>query len=141
VHIPAVLDRLEVVTLTSQNRLTIDDSDRWGAPLAQMMRRTLAQDLLTRLPAGSFVVPDAPAPAGTRKLVVTVLSATADASGTLNLQAEWTLLAAHSDQATLRQQVTLHSAISGHDALGQAAAFSHVLGDLADRIAASVVAH
>ncbi|MGF6811835.1 putative lipoprotein YmbA [Paraburkholderia sp. Clong3] len=141
VHIPAVLDRLEVVTLASQNRLTIDDSDRWGAPLAQMMRKTLAQDLLTRLPAGSFVVPDAPAPPGTRRLVVTVLNATADESGTLTLQAEWTLLAGHSDQAPLRQQVTLDSAIDGHDALAQAAALSRVLGDLADRIAASVLAH
>jgi uncharacterized lipoprotein YmbA len=106
-----------------------------------MMRRTLAQDLLTRLPAGSFVLPEAPAPAGTRTLVVTVLSASADASGTLTLQAEWTLLSGHSDQAPLRQQVTLDSAISGPDALAQAAALSRVLGDLADRIAATVVAH
>ncbi|RZF24782.1 membrane integrity-associated transporter subunit PqiC [Paraburkholderia sp. UYCP14C] len=141
VHIPAVLDRLEVVTLASQNRLTIDDNDRWGAPLAQLMRRTLAQDLLTRLPAGSFVVPDAPAPPGTRTLVVTVLNATADASGTLTLQAEWTLLAGHSDQAPLRQQVTLDSVITGHDAPAQAAALSRVLGELADRIATTVVAH
>ncbi|APA88495.1 PqiC family protein [Paraburkholderia sprentiae WSM5005] len=141
VHIPAVLDRLEVVTLASQNRLTIDDSERWGAPLAEMMRRTLAQDLLTRLPAGAFVVPDAPAPPGTRTLVVTVLNATADASGTLTLQAEWTLLAGHADQATLRQQVTLDSAINGQGAPAQAAALSRVLGKLADRIAASVVTH
>ncbi|NVI03230.1 PqiC family protein [Paraburkholderia youngii] len=141
VHIPAVLDRLEVVTLASQNRLTIDDTDRWGAPLAQMMRKTLAEDLLTRLPAGSFVVPDAPPPPGTRRLVVTVLNATANASGTLTLQAEWTLLNGHSDQAPLRQQVTLDSAIDGHDALAQAAALSRILADLADRIAASVVAH
>ncbi|MFP4891830.1 membrane integrity-associated transporter subunit PqiC [Paraburkholderia sp. EG304] len=141
VHIPAVLDRLEVVTLASQNRLTIDDSDRWGAPLAQMMRKTLAQDLLTRLPAGSFVVPDAPAPPGTRRLVVTVLNATANASGTLTLQAEWTLLNGHSDQVPLRQQVTLDSAMDGHDAFAQAAALSRILADLADRIAASVVAH
>ncbi|MGF6964796.1 putative lipoprotein YmbA [Paraburkholderia sp. WC7.3g] len=138
VHIPAVLDRLEVVTLAAPNRLTIDESDRWGAPLAEMMRRTLAQDLLMRLPAGSFVVPDAPAPPGTRRLVVTVLNATADASGTLTLQAEWTLLAGHSDQATQRQQVTLNTAINGHDAPAQAAALSDVLGELADRIAASV---
>lgn len=141
VHIPAVLDRLEVVKLASPNRLTIDDSDRWGAPLAQMIRGTLAQDLLTRLPPGTFIVPDAPAPPGTRKLVVTVLSATADASGTLTLQAQWTLLAGHPDEAALRQQVTLDSAIRGHDAIAQAAALSHGLGDLADRIAASVLAH
>lgn len=141
VHIPAVLDRLEVVSLAAPNRLTIDETDRWGAPLAQMMRGTLAQDLLTRLPAGSFVVPDAPAPPGTRKLVVTVLDATADANGTLTLQAEWTLLAAQQDQAPLRQQLTLNEKIDGHDALAQAAALSRVLGDLADRIAASVAAH
>lgn len=139
VHVPAVLDRLDVVTLASKNRLTIDDSDRWGAPLAEMMRSTLAQDLLTRLPAGSFVLPDAPAPPDTRTLVVTVLDSEAEASGTLTLQAEWTLLSGHPGRATLRQQVTLRSEFTGHDAAAQAAALSRILGELADRIAASLV--
>ncbi|WP_233853127.1 hypothetical protein [Paraburkholderia sp. HD33-4] len=39
------------------------------------------------------------------------------------------------------QPLTLDSAINGHDAPAQAAALSRVLGELADRIAATVVAH
>jgi uncharacterized lipoprotein YmbA len=140
VHIPAELDRPELVTQTSANQLAIHENDRWGAPLGQMMRRTLAQDLLTRLPAGSFVLPDAPAPPDTRKLVVTVLNAEAGASGTLSLQASWTLLSEPSSHAVLTQQVSLTSDMAGGDATAQAAALSHLLGQLADRISASIVA-
>lgn len=140
VHIPAELDRPELVTQTSANQLTIHETDRWGAPLGQMMRRTLAQDLLTRLPAGSFVLPDAPAPPDTRKLVVTVLNAETDSSGTLALQASWTLLSGQASQAVLTQQVSLTSGMASRDATAQAAALSHLLGQLADRISASIVA-
>ncbi|HUB91098.1 MAG TPA: PqiC family protein [Dyella sp.] len=139
VHIPAELDRPEVVTQDAANRLTIHDTDRWGAPLGQMMRRTLAQDLLARLPAGAFVLPDAPAPPHTRILVVTVLNAEADASGTLTMQVSWTLLSGHPAHTELRQQLTLSSSMPSRDATAQAAAMSHVLGQLADRIAAAVV--
>lgn len=139
VHIPAELDRLEVVTQSSANQVTVHDTDRWAAPLGQMMRRTLAQDLLTRLPAGNFVLPDAPAPPGTRTLVVTVLNLEADANGTLSLQVSWTLMSGQPAHATLTQQATLTSSMSGHDAAIQAATLSQLLGQLADRIAASVV--
>jgi len=140
VHIPAELDRPELVTQTSANQLAIHETDRWGAPLGQLMRRTLAQDLLTRLPAGSFVLPDAPAAPDTRKLVVTVLNAEAGANGALALQASWTLLSGQPSHAVLTQQVSLTSDMSGSDATAQAAALSRLLGQLADRISASIVA-
>lgn len=140
VHIPAELDRPEVVTQVAPNGLAVDETHRWGAPLAQMMRRALAQDLATRLPAGSFILPDAPAPPDTRTLVVTVLDSEADASGTLTLQAAWTLLSGHPARAILTQQVSLRSEMTNRDAAAQAAALSRILGQLADRIAASIVA-
>ena len=140
VHIPAELDRSEVVTQASANQLTIHETDRWAAPLGQMMRRTLAQDLLARLPEGSLVLPDAPAPPHTRTLVVTVLSAEADASGTLTLQVAWTLLSGSPSRAVLSQQATLTADMASRDATAQAAALSHLLAQLADRIAAAVVA-
>ncbi|MFP4827468.1 MULTISPECIES: PqiC family protein [Paraburkholderia] len=138
VHIPAVLDRPEVVTHVAPNRLAVDDNDRWGAPLGQMMRSTLAQDLLPRLPPGAFVFPDAPAPAGTRTLVVTVLDCNASAGGTLTLQVAWTLLAGQPARTTMSQEAALSAQVEGHDAAAQAAALSRVLGELADRIAASI---
>lgn len=140
VHIPAEFDRPEVVTQASANQLTVHETDRWGAPLGQMMRRALAQDLLTRLPKGAFVAPDAPAPPHTRTLVVTVLSSEADANGTLTLQVVWTLLSGQPPHAAMSQQVTLTSEMNGRDAPAQAAALSHMLGQLADRITASIVA-
>ena len=133
VHIPAVLDRPEVVTQTGPNRLKIDDTARWGAPLAQMMRSTLAQNLEKRLPARAFVFPDAPAPAGTRTLVVTVLDCETNASATLTLQASWALLSGQPVQTSLTQQATLNAEVTGQDA-----ALSRVLGELSDRIAASI---
>lgn len=140
VHIPAELDRPEVVTQDSANQLTVHDTERWGAPLAQMMRRTLAQDLLARLPANAFIPPDAPAPPDTRTLVVTVLNCEADANGTLTLQVSWALLSGHPSHATQTQQVTLTSEMKNRDASAQAAALSQLLGQLADRITASIAA-
>lgn len=138
VHIPAEFDRPEVVTQIAPNRLSIDDNERWGAPLAQMMRRTLAQDLLARLPAHALVFPDAPAPPGTRTLVVTVLDIRNEASGTLTMQAAWTLLSGQSMNATLSREATLTTQVASRDAPAHAAALSRVLGELADRIAASI---
>lgn len=140
VHIPAELDRPEVVTQDAANQLTVHDNDRWGAPLAQMMRRTLAQDLLARLPANAFILPDAPAPPGTHTLVVTVLNSEADASGTLTLQVSWALLSGQPPHATQTQQLSLKANMASHDATAQAAALSQLLGQLADRIAASIAA-
>jgi uncharacterized lipoprotein YmbA len=139
VHIPAELDRPEVVTQISPNRLSIDESAQWGAPLDQMMRRTLAQDLMARLSAGSFIFPDAPAPADARTLVVTVLSVQSDANGALTLQVAWALLSGQPARTISTHQATLKSELTSSDAAAQAAALSRILGQLADRIAASVV--
>jgi uncharacterized lipoprotein YmbA len=84
------------------------------------------------------VFPDAPAPPGTRTLVVTVLDSQADASGTLTVQVAWTLLSGQPASATLSQQAVLNAQFAGHDADAQAAALSRILGALADRIAASL---
>ena len=138
VHIPAELDRPEVVTQVAANRLSVDEGTRWGAPLAQMMRRTLAEDLLARLPEGAFVLPESPAPADTHALVVTVLDLQADPDKMLTLQAAWTLSSGHPARVMLTQQATLYAPMTKHDAASQAASLSRILGQLADRIAASI---
>ena len=139
VHIPAALDRPELVTRVGPNRVAIGDDVRWAAPLAQMMRRVLAQDLLARLPAGSFVLPDAPAPAGTRSLVVTVLDFDADSSGALKLQAGWALAAPHATSAAASRATTLTAHAASGAADDQAAALSRVMAAFADDIAAELL--
>ena len=69
-----------------------------------------------------------------------MLDAETDASGTVKLQASWTLQSGQPARATLTQQATLKAALENRGAAAQAAALSRILGALADRIAASVVA-
>jgi hypothetical protein len=137
VHIPSALDRPELVTQTGPNRVQVNDLDHWAAPLGEMMRRTLAQDLMARLPAGSVVPPGAPKPPGARALVVTVLQLTSGAGGKVDMQANWSLLPEGLSNASLSRNVEL-SASSGAGPDGEAAGMSRILADLAGRIAADL---
>ncbi|HEY1927894.1 MAG TPA: PqiC family protein [Caulobacteraceae bacterium] len=137
VHIPPALDRPQVVTQLGANRLDVHDFDQWASPLGEMMRRTLAQDLLTRLPEGEFILPDAPRPQGVRGLVVDVLQIDAAPGGRVTLEASWTLMTSGTNRPVLIRNVQL-SADAGPGPQGTAAAVSQLLGQLADQIVAGV---
>lgn len=139
VHLPGVLDRLEVVRQAGPNRLDVSERDRWGAPLDQMSRRVLAEDLAARAPAGLIVQPGAAKPAGpSRALTVSVQEFDVDAAGRAVLDADWTLLAGNPPKPALhrRERIEADGAAGGSDA--QAAAMSRALGQFADRIVAAL---
>ncbi|MGN6666351.1 MAG: PqiC family protein [Trinickia sp.] len=138
VRIPASLDRPEVVAQDADYRLAVRENDQWGAPFAQMVRGTLAQDLLARLPRGSFILPGAPAPSGARGIVVTVLDLRANANGRMTFEGSWTLTAGEDGKAVMAQEVSLTEPMSSPDSTAIADALSRLLGQLADRIAASL---
>lgn len=139
VHLPPTLDRPQLVTQTGPNRLEVSEQDQWGAPLDEMMRRTLAQDLLARLPEGSFIPPNAPRPAGARGLVVDVVQLQAT-PGRVVMQANWSLTGGASGDALLSRTVELSAPAAGQGAGGQAAAISRLLGELSDRIVVALAA-
>ncbi len=137
-HIPPILDRPELVHESGANTLIIDDRDRWGAPLGEMARNVLAQDLMKRLPQSAVILPDAPAPLSAAHLVVSVAKFDETYDGRVKLDATWTLL--HGNPATpiLNRDVTLECKASGDDAGSQAAAMSQLLGQLADSISTNL---
>lgn len=138
VHLPAVLDRQEMVRESAPETLQLSDRNRWGAPLGGMMRRVLSQDLAARLPAGAVLGPDASPPAGAKVLVVDVLRFDAGPSGTVALEGSWTLFAAGSDRALLTRPIRLASSSPVRSYHDQAIAMSRLLGRLADQIAESL---
>ncbi len=140
VRVPAVLDRPEIVAQDPAHRLAVREDDHWGAPLGPMIRRTLAQDLLARLPPGAFVLPDAPAPAGSRGIVVTLLDLRAGTDGRMTLEGSWTLTAGEAGTAVMTQEFSLTQPMTSADSPAIADALSRVLGRLADRIAGSLTA-
>jgi len=93
VHIPAVLDRPERVTARSPQRLDIIETQQWGGPLDDMIRRVLSRDLTIRLPAGMVLLANAPG-AGSRGIVVDIQEFEPEADGNVVLDASWVVLGA-----------------------------------------------
>ena len=134
VHIPAALDRQQIVRESAPGKVEISDRHRWDAPLDQMVSNVLTQDLLRRLPRGAVVLPQEPATPDTRAIVLDILRFEPDAGGTVTLTGAWSLLPAASDTPLLTRRVAL-SEPAPADYAGEVAAMSRLLGKLADEIA------
>ena len=102
-----------------------------------MAQSVLTQDLQNRLPPGSIIPPDSPAPPNARGLVVDILSFVPDGSGQIALTCDWSLLEGTPPHPVLSR--TVHLSQSASDTPNsQANTMSELLGKLADQIAATV---
>ncbi len=134
VHLPALLERQEIVSGRGPNEIILSDRHRWGAPLDEMTRRVLTQDLLQRLPSNEIVLPEQPAPANTRTVVVSVLRFQSDSAGRAVLEGSWSLVAPGSDTPTFSRPIALSEPATPSGYAGEVQAMSRDLGRLADDI-------
>lgn len=138
VHLPAMLDRQEMVRETAPDQLHVSDRNRWGAPLGGMIGRVLEQDLLARLP-GATIVPAGTLPrAHTRVLVIDVLRFGSGPSGRVRFEGSWSVFAGQSTHPSLSRRVQLSTRAPVGSFAAQAAAMSRLLGQLCDRIVQSL---
>jgi uncharacterized protein len=138
VHLPASLDRREMIRQTGQNAVDISEQDRWESPLGGLTRRVLTEDLAAYLPKDMVVLPDSPAPARTGQIVVSITQFAPDAAGRVTLDGSWALLEGGSGKLIMRRSVRFESSAIAQDASSQASAMSALLGQLAEQIAGSL---
>lgn len=136
VELPGTLDRLSIVTRGDRNQVAVSDQDRWAAPLDELVRRALTDDLRMRLPPDSVLAPGDSAPNGTRSVALNVQHFMADQSGRVDLDADWTVQ--RRDKPGTPQHAAIQVNASGQGGGATAAAMSQALGELADRIAATL---
>lgn len=153
VHVPAAFDRPELIRRTDSYTVTLSDNDRWAAPLGELVRRALTQDLERRLPEGVVIYPDAPKPPAASGLVIDILSVHPDAGGGVTMDASWTWVAPRAPVAKVApngsvavvtptpvarpsRPVHLTTPASGSEVQAIAPELSALLAQLADRIAA-----
>jgi hypothetical protein len=134
---PPSLDRVKMVRMTNANSVQISETDRWSAPLDEMVRNVLSQDLAAILPTNKVILPRAPAPPGTGSLVVTLTQFGPDASGEVKLKGSWALLNSASGQTQLERNFELDAGPAA-DADATAAAMSKALSRLASVISAGL---
>ncbi|HTZ79815.1 MAG TPA: ABC-type transport auxiliary lipoprotein family protein [Stellaceae bacterium] len=135
VRLPAALDRREMVRQSGATTVDVSDQDLWVAPLGALSRRVLSDDLAARLAPGSIVLPDAPQPPHTRRIVVVLDRFGPGGAGEAVLKGSWSLLEDKTGKPVLQREVALDTAaLPGGE--GQATAMSHLLGQLAAEMAA-----
>jgi uncharacterized protein len=137
VHVPGTLDRLEMVRPTGTNTVDVDSTDRWTAPLGDMTRRVLSEDLATRLPKDKVVLPDAPAPPRTAEIVVSISEFGPDPKGGSILSGSWSLVKNGGGAPSLSRNFELRGG-AAQSAAAQAAVMSNLLAQLAGQIASAL---
>ena len=139
VNIPPALDREELVSETAPGEVKVHDLEHWEAPLGLTARQVLIQDLAGRLPAGSVLGPASPSGDGVATLSVDIVSFHAGPDGA-RMQAAWSAsLPSVGGPHVLRAPLTLlQTAGMADGGAGTAQAFSALLGQLSDQIAATL---
>jgi hypothetical protein len=134
VDLPAALDRPQLARRHGPNQLDYAEDERWAGPLDQMVRRVLAEDLASRLPAGIELVDSGSSQPATVTVSVDIARFDADEDGRVVLAARWQRWGAGGASGAPhdRSVVELGSG-SGGDAI--AATMSHALAALAADIA------
>lgn len=139
VHVPPSLDRRAMVRRTGANTVDVSSQDRWVAPLGEMTRRVLSQDLAARLPKNAVVPPDTPGPPHLAEITVSIAQFGPNGQGGVTLEGSWSLLRGNRHEPALRRDIALAIASSAPGGSGEAAAMSQLLGQLATRIAGALV--
>ena len=134
-NVPASWDRIEILKLSAAGTLQISDFDHWAAPLAQMARQTLSDDLDQRLPSGSVIYPRLPKPSRGLGVNVDILDFTLGPSQA-SMRASWIIVPSGDAQGAKRSTAELSSSMSSEDPAAVAHAWSDLIGQLADRVAA-----
>jgi uncharacterized lipoprotein YmbA len=134
-NVPASWDRMEILTVSAAGTLQISDFDHWAAPLAQMARQALSDDLDQRLPSGSVIYPRLPKPTGALGVNVDILEFNIVASQA-SMRASWIIVPSGDSQGVKRSAAELRSSMSSEDPAAVAHAWSDLIGQVADHIAA-----
>jgi uncharacterized lipoprotein YmbA len=137
--IAGYLDRQVIVKTVVNHRLGLVDTDRWAAPLDEMLGRVLAQDVEQRL-AGSVVFTEDGAITADANLTLEVDVRRFDVGdgGKVNLVAEIAMEKGDAHAPLGTRTIELQQVPQGPTTQALVAAMSDLVGKLADAIAALV---
>jgi uncharacterized lipoprotein YmbA len=135
IQVPPEFDRVEFAHQTGPGQMKVEDLVHWSAPLGMLARNTLILDLAQRLPRGAVLPPDAAAQPNSIRATVAILSFAASGS-------DATMTATYAfgpeEGSTARPRWAELRTPVGQTPVETARAFSALLGQLADRMAADL---
>jgi len=135
IQIPDYLNRPQIVTLTAQNQLAINEFERWGGSLRDDIDQALTENLASE---GVAVVSwRGPVP-GAYRVPVEVNRFDAVPGGSVQLKAMWGISTSDGTKVLLVSGSTITQPVNGKDYSAVVAAMSQSIGTLSQEIAAGV---
>jgi uncharacterized lipoprotein YmbA len=132
------LDRRQMVTRTSQAKLTMAEFDQWAAPLQDTVAHLLAENLALLIPTERvWTAPWPRAIAVDYQVLVDVTRFDGTTGGEVVLAARWGLMAADGKELLMRQS-RFSTPTGGQDYEATATAMSQALGALSRDIATAI---
>lgn len=144
VVIPQYLDRPEIVTRSSDNRLDLAEFDQWGGRIGDNVTRALAENLSGLLATDRVsIFPWTDATGLDHQITVDITQFERDPTGAVTLTAFWSVNDAQSGRVLMNRRSTIQKPVaaaaagsSGYDQT--VAAMSQALGSLSEEIAAAI---
>ena len=139
IQIPDYLNRPQIVTLTAQNQLAINEFERWGGSLRDDIDQALTENLAAHLASEGVAVVSwrGPVP-GAYRVPVEVNRFDAVPGGSVQLKAMWGISTSDGTKVLLVSGSTITQPVNGKDYSAVVAAMSQSIGTLSQEIAAGV---
>jgi uncharacterized protein len=138
VTLPKYLDRPQIVTRASRNRLTLGEFDRWAEPLQENVTRVLAENLARLVPTDHILLQTWPRPATLDyQVTVEVLDFEGGLGGEGVLLALWSLLDG-AEQPLITRRASLQTPVGGRDYEALVVALNQLLDALSRDIAEAI---
>lgn len=137
--LPELLNRPQIVTRTSANKVQLADFSQWAEPLEKSIPRVLAENL-ARL-TGTDHVSVYPWPTQMEldlRVEVAVIQFDADTNGEVSLAARWRLVRSNGSEVHPLQISTHSESAADQSTEAQVAAMSRALGSLSRDIASGI---
>ena len=133
------LDRMEIVTRSSSNKITISDFDVWAGSLAEDFSRVLAENLSVLLSTESVIVYPGPRPSPIDyQIAVDVIRFDGPLGGDVSLIARWGILQGKDKKLVSVRKTTIVEASGARGYEATVAADSRALEKLSREIAEAI---
>jgi hypothetical protein len=139
IHIPKYLDRPQIVTRATEQRLQLGEFDRWAEPLESAFPRVLVENLSRILATEEVTLwPSANRPMVTQRLAVEVIRFDGTPDGAAALVARWTVLGKDGNEIVppTRSEFVIPSPSPGYE--GMAKALSQAVERLSHDVASAL---
>jgi uncharacterized protein len=139
IRLPSYLDRQEIVTRVSPNRMDLSEYDRWAEPLETNFNRVLGQNLSVLLPINRLVFfPWESTRSPAYQVEVEVLRFEANAAGDVQMSARWAVLDPNKKVPLKSGETVLTRQPAAKSTDAAVAALSETLADLSREIANAI---